>query len=174
MRNYVTEMRALIDEETSHGPYVSAIIAEKIVQKLQANDPELLEGWLHAQAVHILRQAINLRDSSHRTHARITASRSVFAKAAIEAKEGNTEPLGKFLETRYVVEDGSRVRLADLREPQLNFVADSYKKRAQDALLQQAFLRALARKIGSDSVADHFDEDDLSKLWRSIGTPRSD
>lgn len=168
-RNYVAEMRALIDEETSHGPYISASIAEKIVEKLLVNDPQLLEGWLHAQAVQLIRHAINQRDSSMRTHARQTASRSVFAKAAQEAQEGNMEPLSKFLDTRYVVEGGIRLRLADMREPQLNFVANSYQRRAQDALLQQAFLRALARKVGSDRVEDHFTEEELARLWRSIG-----
>jgi hypothetical protein len=168
-RNYVAEMRALIDEETSHGPYVSATIAQNIVDKLRANDPELLDGWLHIQAATLIRQAINLRDSSQRTHARITASRSVFAQAAIEAEAGNPEPLTKFLDTVYVVDDGSRVRLRDMRAAQLNFAADSYRRRAQDAMMQQAFLRVLARKIGTGTVEDHFDEVRLAKLWRDIG-----
>lgn len=169
-RNYVAEMRALIDEETSHGPYISASVAEKIVEKLSANDPQLLDGWLHAQAVQVIRHAINMRDGSMRTHARLTASRGVFADAAKQAQEGNVTPLTKFLDTRYVVEGGIRVRLGDMREPQLVFVADSYRRRAEEAMMQQAFLRALARKVGSDRVEDHFDEGELAKLWRSIGT----
>lgn len=168
-RNYAAEMRTLIDQETSHGPYVSAIIAERIVEKLTANDPDLLYGWLIGQAPQLIRHAINLRDASGRTHARMTASRSVFGQAVKQAQGGNMEPIGKFLDTRYVVEDGSRVRLGDLREAQLLYVADGYKRRAEDALMQQAFLRALARKVGSDRVADHFDEEDLSRLWRSVG-----
>lgn len=168
-RNYAAEMRALIDQETSHGPYISASIAEKIVEKLSVNDPQLLDGWLHAQAVQLIRHAINLRDGSMRAHARVTASRGVFADAAKQAEAGNLEPLTKFLDTRYVVEGGIRVRLGDMREPQLVYVADAYRRRAQDAMLQQAFLRALARKVGNGKVEDHFTEDEIAKLWRSIG-----
>lgn len=169
-RNYAAEMRALIDAETENGPYVSAVVAQDIVSKLRANDPDLLFGWLDGHAVGLIRHAINLRDASQRTYARVTASRSVFAEAGIEASKGNLEPITKFLNTVYVVEDGSRVKLAEMREPQLVFAADQYKRRAEDALMQQAFLRALARKVGNDKVADHFTEDELSKLWRSIGS----
>lgn len=168
-RNYAAEMRAIIDEETSHGPYVSAIIAERIVEKLKANDQDLLLGWLVSQAHHIIRQSINLRDASQRTHARATAARDVFAEAALEAQEGNRERLTHFLDTVYVIDGGSRVKLGQMREPQLLFVADGYKRRAEDAMMQQAFLRALARKVGNDRVSDHFTESDLAKLWRSIG-----
>lgn len=168
-RNYAAEMRAVIDEETSNGPYVSASVAETIVGKLQVNDPDLLQGWLNSQAVSLIRQAINQRDSSMRTHARLTASRSVFAEAGIEAAKGNVEPLTKFLNTVYVVEDGSRVRLAEMRSGELLFAADSYRRRAEDAMLQQAFLRVLARKVGSGKVSDHFDEKRLAELWRTIG-----
>lgn len=167
-RNYAAEMRALIDAETAGGPYVSAAVAERIVEKLEAADPELLDGWLHAQAVGFIRHAINLRDCSQRTHARLTASRSVFRDAASAAEAGDTEALSSWLTTVYVVEDGSRVRLAEMRKPELLFVADDYGRRAADALLQEAFLRALAKKVGQRKVSDVFDEEKLSALWLSI------
>lgn len=167
-RNYAAEMRALIDAETAGGPYVSAQVAERIVEKLTATDPDLLSGWLHAQAVQFVRMSINARDCSQRTHARLTASRSVFRNAADAAEGGDTEALSTWLTTVYVIEDGSRVRLAEMRKPELLFVADDYGRRAADALLQEAFLRALAKKVGSKQVSDVFDEDKLSALWLSI------
>lgn len=167
-RNYAAEMRALIDAETAEGAYVSAQVAEQIVEKLAATDPELLSGWLHDQAVGFLRHAINLRDCSQRTHARMTASRSVFRNAAEAAEGGDPEPLGTFLKTVYVVEDGSRMRLSEMGKPDLLFVADDYGRRASDALLQEAFLRALAKKVGRRKVSDVYDEDKLSALWLSI------
>lgn len=167
-RNYAAEMRALIDAETAGGPYVSAQVAERIVEKLTATDTDLLSGWLHAQAVQILRVAINQRDCSQRTHARMTASRSVFRNAAQAAEAGDTEELGSFLATVYVIEDGSRVRLAEMRKPELLFVAEDYGRRAADSLLQEAFLRALAKKVGQRKVSDVYDEDKLSALWLSI------
>lgn len=49
-RDFAAEMRAVIDAETSHGPYVSRQAAADIVEKLKANDPDLLGlvndgGW---------------------------------------------------------------------------------------------------------------------------------
>lgn len=167
-RNFAAEMRTVMDSETAGGPYVSAVVAERIVEKLTATDPELLDGWLHAQAVGFLRHAINLRDCSQRTHARLTASRSVFRNAADAAEAGDTEQLGSFLQTVYVLEDGSRKRLAEMRRPELLFAADGYERKAADMLLQEAFLRALAKKVGSKKVSDVYDENKISELWLSI------
>lgn len=167
-RNYAVEMRAAIDAETGGGPYVSAVIAEQLVDKLRATDPELLAGWLDAQAVQFVRIAINARDSSQRTHARQTAGRSVFRDAAQAAEAGDSQALGSFLTTVYVIEDGSRVRLAEMRKPELLYVADDYGHRAADALMQEAFLRALAKKVGSRKVSDVYDEAKLTAMWQSI------
>lgn len=166
-RNYAAEMRALIDAETSGGPYVSATVAEHIVDKLRATDPDLLDGWLNAQAVQFLRHAINLRDCSVRSHARQTAGRSVFRDAAEAAEAGDPEALTSFLGTVYVVEDGSRVRLAEMRKPELLFVADDYERRETENALQKLFLRALARKVGRGRVADHFTEEQVAAMWQS-------
>lgn len=167
-RNYAVEMRAVMDAETGHGPYTSAVVAEQIVEKLTATDSDLLQGWLNEQAVFFIRHAINLRDCSRRSHARVQAGRSVFREASDAAEAGNTGPLTSFLSTVYVIEDGSRVRLAEMSKPELVFVADGYGQRAAESLLQEAFLRALAKKVGSKKVADHFDEDRIAELWRSI------
>lgn len=167
-RNYAAEMRAVMDAETATGPYTSALIAEQIVEKLRATDLDLLQGWLDAQAVGFIRHAINLRDCSQRSHARATASRSVFRNAAESAEAGDAAPLSQFLSTVYVVEDGSRVRLSEMTSPDLLYAADGYGQRAAEHLLQEAFLRALAKKVGKRKVADVFDESKLSDLWLSI------
>jgi hypothetical protein len=167
-RNYAAEMRAVIDEATSHGPYSSPTIAEQIAEKLRANDPDLLHGWLDQQAVQFIRVAINERDHSNRVHARAVAGRSVFREASAAFEAGDSDALGAFLNTVYVVEDGTRVRLSEMTKPDLLFAADGYGRRAAEHLLQESFLRALAKKVGTRRVADVFDEDKLNSLWRSI------
>jgi hypothetical protein len=167
-RNYATEMRATIDAETADGPYMSVVVAARIVEKLEATDPELLQGWLSTQAVQFVRMAINARDCSTRTHARATAGRSVFKEMADAAEAGDAEPLGSWLRTVFVLEDGSRQRLAEMRAADLTFVADDYGRRAADALMQESFLRALAKKVGKRKVSDVYDEDKLAQLWQSI------
>lgn len=167
-RNYAADMRQVIDSETSHGPYTSAVVAAHIVEKLRATDVDLLNGWLQEQAVQFVRVAINERDHSRRAHARGTAGRSVFREMADAAEAGDPTALGSWLATVFVIEDGSRVRLGEMREPELVWAAGEYDRRARDNQLQAAFLSALARKVGDDRVSDHFDDDQLSRLWNSI------
>jgi hypothetical protein len=167
-RNYAEEMRAIIDAETAHGAYVSAVVAQRIIEKLEATDPELLNGWLRAQATNFLRHAINLRDASQRSHARATSGRSVFRDAASAAEAGDAAPLSSWLTTVFVVENGSRMKLAEMRKPELIYAAETYERKAADLLLQEAFLRALAKKVGNKRVSDVYDEQKLSDLWLSI------
>lgn len=168
-RDYAADMRAVIDAETSHGPYTSAVVAEHIVQKLRATDPDLLDGWLQAQAEFFIRHTINLRDCSHRTHVRATAGRSVFREASARAEAGEPEALAGWLSVVHVVEDGSRKRLAEMTATDLAFVADDYARRVAENAMHEAFLRALAKSVGPGRVADRFTDTQLAQLWQSLG-----
>lgn len=167
-REYAAEMRALIDAETSHGPYVSRQIAREIVEKLEANDPDLLTGWLMVHAERLIWGAINERDRSTRSQARATGSRSAFAAAASEHEAGDSKALGHWLGCRYAVEDGSRRVLAELTKADLLFVAESYEDRARQNSFEAAFFKALAKKVRTGTVADHFTEDKLAELRASL------
>ena len=168
MRDYVTEMRNIIDQEAA-GEYVAAVVANQIVDKLYATDLDLLTGWLHAQAVPLVHQMINDRDRSRRTAARTYTPRSVFNDAATEHKAGNPVPLFGLLETHYAV-NGANLRkpLASMTGTDLKFVADRYQERANDAALESAFFAALARKVGDGTVADHFTEEKLREMRASL------
>lgn len=168
-RDYAADMRILIDAETSHGPYVSRVIAREIVEKLQANDPELLNGWLMAHAEQLIWGAINQRDRSIRGSARTTAGRSAFASAAEEHDDGDSSALGHWLGCRYVVEDGSRRALATLTKADLLFVAEAYDDRAKANSFEAAFMRALSKKVGRGTVADHFTDEKIAQLRASLG-----
>src|SRR6185369_7406169 len=148
-RDYAAEMRAVIDSDTNHGPYISRVIAREIVEKLEANDSDLLHGWLMAHAEQLIWGAINQRDRSVRGSARTTASRSAFAAAAEEHDEGDSSALGHWLGCRYVV--------------------DTYDNRAKANAFEAAFMRALSKKVGRGTVADHFDDEKIAALRRSLG-----
>lgn len=165
-REYAAEMRAVIEAETSHGPFVSRVVAREIVEKLTVNDPDLLSGWLNSQAEQLIWGAINTYDRSKRASAR--TSRSAFAKAAEDFEEGDDEALGHWLSTRYVVEDGSRRVLATLTKNDLLFVAQTYDDRAQANAFEAQFMRALAKKVRNGTVADHFDEATIAKMRASL------
>ncbi len=169
-RDYAAEMRAVIDSETGSGPYVSRVVAAQIVEKLSVTDPDLLNGWLHAQAEQLVWQAINDRDRSLRAHARTATGRAAFAVASAAHDCGDSSSLRGFLEAPYVVEDGTRRRLADLRADDLLFVAAGYEAAARKNAMHAVFMRALAKKVGAGRVADHFTNDSLADLWRSLGS----
>lgn len=183
-RDYVREMRALIDVEAT-GTYTPAAVARKVVDKLRAADPELLAGWLDIQAENIVRDAVNARDRSQRTSARYSAPRSTFATEAKAMEESNTgfaadgwaadsprerraAQMGRWLSSRFTIADGSRRQLADMSQGDLLFAGDAYTERARDSLLTAAFLKAIARKIGDRTVIDHYTEQQLSAMWDSL------
>lgn len=166
-RDYAAEMRAVIDGQAT-GTYVPGVVAVEIVEKLRANDPDLLAGWLDAQAPQILRHAINLRDASQRTAARHARPRSVFAEDAAAAEAGEPERLAGWLGTRFTVEDGSRKPLAEMAKDDLLFVADAYEARARENKLTAAFAKAIARRVGTGVVGDHFTDEQLSTMWDSL------
>jgi len=167
-RNYVQQMRDLIDQEAV-GEYVSGVVAAEIVGKLKANDPDLLIGWLGAQAIALVHQAINERDRSRRTHARTAAPRSVFSAAAERHERGDVQPLYRLLDTHYAVnQENLRKPLANMNGGDLEFVSARYQERATDAAMEAAFFAALARKVGTGTVAEHFTEEQLRTMRASL------
>lgn len=167
-RDFIAEMRALIDAETAHGPYASPLVAERIVAKLRATDAELLAGWLDVQAESFVRMAINARDCSARTHARLTAKRAAFADAADAHASGDSSGLTPFLSMPFTVAEGTRKPLRDMTAEDLSYSAEHYETRAAENRMNAAFLQALAKKVKRGTVSDHFTEEKIVELWRSI------
>lgn len=174
-RDYVGEMRNLIDKETAKGPYIPPVLATEIVTNLRATDPALLAGWLSDQAIQAVRQMINDIDRSKRSHARYADPRSAFAASAQEyadAKErGEPEPQEKlrdFLGLRFTVGDGSRRELGTFTAADLGFVADDYESRERKNAMMKAVMRALAKKVGATTVADHYTNEQLAEMFDSL------
>lgn len=164
------QMRALIDQETADGPYVSALVAKRIVLKLRDTNPELLFNWLDGQAEEMVRTAINKRDASIRAHAKAKAASSAFGEAAKKYAEGDTEALGDWLKAPYVASaEGERKHLGKMNAKELAYAASTYDNRAKHNAMQAAFLTALANSLtGRQTVGSKFDEATLSRMWISI------
>lgn len=161
-RDYAAEMRAIIDAETATGAYASRVVAAHVVEKLRATDPELLQGWLDAQAETFVWQAINDRDRSLRSHARATAGRAEFAA---DSARGD---VGRWLNTPFSVADGMRKRLGDMSRDDLLFASGEYRARAEQNRMTSTFLAVLAKKVRRGTVRDHFTEEQLDAMWTSI------
>jgi hypothetical protein len=169
VRDYVGEVRGFVDAQTGHGPYVVAQVAEYVIRWLRMHDPELLDGFLHAQAEYLVRGMINDRDRSVRTHARMTSGRSVFRSLAQQFEEGDTDALTGWLAVPITLQDHVRKPLAELTADDLGFAADRYQQIARSNGMMESFLRAIAKKIGSDTVGDHFTAEQLASMYRSLG-----
>lgn len=167
-RDFATEMRALVDAQTASGPYVSRIVAAEVVDKLRANDPELLNGWLDANAETFVWQMVNDRDRSIRSHARQTAGRQQFAADAKEHEAGNSAPLVRWLNVPFNLADGSRTHLSEMTADDLLYAAGEYDELARNNKMTAAFLKAIARKVKKDTVGKHFTDEQLSAMWQSL------
>lgn len=170
-RDYFSTMKEVIEAHINQGPFISNVAAAEIVEKLRANDPDLLFGWLNAHAVQIVRVAILEIDRSKRSSARVQTARSVFAAAAEKAEQGDSSGLDQFrtgwLDTRFVV-DGERRLLADLTGDDVLKVAADYHQRAESNLLEEAFMKAIAKKVGKRRVGDVLSNEKLNQLRQSI------
>lgn len=167
-RNYAQEMRELIDKMAT-GEYAPPLLAAQLVNRLRAEDPELLAGWLDDQAVQFLRHAINLRDAAIRTHNRRVQSRSVFSGAVAAYQGGDRYALVGFQEEHYSVASGAKKPFGQMTHEDLLYAAEAYKQRKDQNALQEAFLRAVAERVGTDQVvSDVFDEQQLKQMWHSI------
>jgi hypothetical protein len=183
MRDFLVEMREFIDLR-ARGEYRAPDLANEIVEELKSADPKLLRGWLELMAPALVRDVINQRNRSTRSYNRTIAgrdpeTRSVFRGALAAAEAGNGAPaaeLGEkleqrqseFLNERYVVEGGSQKALGDMTRADLNFAAENYREQAKSYMLQVAFLQAVARKVGTRTVAEVFSEETIAKMWRSL------
>ena len=163
-------MRAVIDQHTSDGPYTPRIAAGEIVDKLRANDPDLLAAWLDSQAAHFVWDVINRRDHSRRAVTNHAAKSGVFQAAAAHHAAGDSTRLVSFLAAPYTIADGTRRTLGTLTHDDLLFVADRYDDRAKENGLRAAFMRALARRVKSGTVLDHFTEQQLNDTWLSLAS----
>lgn len=172
-RSYGLEVRQIVDS-FCQGTWTAPQSAIRVVEYLRANDPELLAGFLDLHAVAIIRDMINERDRSTRSHNRQTASRSVFRNAAEAFDDGDPEPLTThFLSELYIVEDGTKKALKDMRAEDLTFAANEYRRRSRELQMQEAFLRALAKKCKTQSVGAVFDEDQIALMWISLSAAGS-
>lgn len=166
-RDYVGEMRALVDE-LAVGTYFPQLVAHKLVNVLRTRDPELLQGWLFLQAEHMLRMAINDRDRSRRSAAR-HHTKSVFADMVEDAdRTGSTAALERWLSSPMSLSSGARIPLREMRQADLVDAGRQYQTRAETQGLMASFLQALAREVGEGTVGDRYSERQLDEMWRSL------
>lgn len=170
-RDYLADMDEQIGASTRGDGWVAGIAAEKLHAQLLETDPDLLDGWLRAVAVQVLREAIGARSRVQRTVARRRAGSRAFQKAAREAEDsGDAAPLLGLFAVNHVVDgDRNRKRAADMTGPEHLFVADNtYQRSANESLMLAAFHRAVAGKVGERRTSEVLTEEQYERLYLSI------
>lgn len=177
LRNLNRDLSKVIRDEIKRAgdTYIAAAVALSVVERLREEDPELLNKFLDQNAVTIIHREILNLEGSKRLQARASAERtekakvSVFQNAVSRYEDGQKQALTPWLDTVYVVTSNNiRRRLADMDKDDLEYAAARYSDRARANELQAAFLRALAQKVGAGTVSDVLEEEQLSKIWRSL------
>lgn len=169
-RDYCTEMRDTIDLATAAGGCIPGVVAGEITEKLRANDPDLLTGWLDTQAEQFIREAISARDRSIRAWTRHHASQREFAAAAEAHSTGDGSALRRYryLDMPFSLADGSHQILGKLTKQDLLYVAGTYESRERENAFYKSVMRALAKKVGKGAVEDHFTEAQLAAMFASV------
>lgn len=178
-RNYVVEMRNLINKCISTDRQSAPDLARELVDRLRDSDPDLLYGYFRQHAVVLIATLIRDQDRQARERAREQSGpRAIFAQAAQKHDAGDSAPIkslltkelnnSRLLDARYPVEDGSRLPLGDLYAPQCYFVAQGFRDRSRANAFEHAFFKALAVKVGDGTVRERFTEAELVRLRDSI------
>lgn len=171
-RDYAAEMHALIEQSVPNGDYIAPLVAADLADKLIANDPALLAGWLWQRAQTVLSDVLARRSNSSRSAARAMAPRHAFAQAA-EAYDRTGDPSQlRALQAEYVVNrENLRRRVADMTGADHLFVANTYMLTSKRASMLAAFHRAVAKKVGDRRTAEVFSEEQYLAMYRSIVGP---
>jgi hypothetical protein len=169
-RDYRGEMNDLLAVKVPEADYIAGVVAAELVAWLDANDPDLLVGWLREMAPSLLTDVIGLRARGLRARAQRHASASAFAEAAARFESTNdAECLSVFRVTCVVSEDNLRRAVGDMTRDDHLFVASTYDRTAATAQMEAAFHRAVAKRLTKGQrTSDAMDEDTYLRLRDSI------
>lgn len=179
-RDYAAEMNDRITEAVGNWGTSAGVVAAKLHAQLLENDPEFLDGWLHAMAVPLLRRVIGLRSSHLRTVGRRRAGASAFAAAAddfAEALERGSDEVaeigvrfaGMFACDHEVDGEHNRKLVPDMTGSDHLFVAEhEYERNAKHQKMLAAFHRAVAKKVGKHRTSEVLTEEQYEAMYRSI------
>ncbi len=136
---------------------------------LAANEPELLDGWLHQIGRQTLGDFLRGQESSRRSAWYSRAKGRAFKAAADHFEETGDPSAFSLLERSFVVaKDNTRRHLREMDRKDHFFVADAYARSSTRDALLSAFHRAIGNKVGDRRTGDVFTEETLTRLYQSI------
>jgi len=170
--SYINEMNALILNEidVQEGGWIAATVANRMVERLRAEDPDLLKGWLDLQAENLIRAELTRVVNSRRTRSRSRSAAVAFNNAAREAERtGDYSALtGMFTAMHVVSNDNLRRQAKDMTGRDHLYVARRYHGSANEFLTLSAFHEAVARQVGDARTEEKYTSEEYERLYRSI------
>lgn len=170
-RDLAKDVRVVVDQELERAgdTFIAGQVAQKIVNRLRAEDPELLAKFLDQHAIAIITRMVGDISRAQKTHARAHSGGKQYAKALERHAAGEPAALAAWLDTLYVVTtDQQRKQLRDMDKQDLEFAINDYVQRARINSLQATFLRALAQKVGARTVGEVYTDEELGRMWSSL------
>lgn len=168
-RDWIAEMDEAMEEAIGSAPDTSTpmLVATDLVATLRAEDSDLLEGYLLARAPSLLREEISARWRSDRARARRNLGRSQFSEAAKAFENGDAAAMAIFA-TRFCIGERAWKPLGEMTGPDHLFVAESYFHNAKKAAFEGAFHKAIAKKLGDQTTAEVFTEEQYASMYGSF------
>lgn len=168
-RDYLTDMNEAIEETIPDGDYTAPLVAADLVDRLRAEDPDLLTGWLELKAAVFLADAVARRSNGRRQAARVAQPRRAFAEAARSfADTGDAAVLRPFAAEYVVDAENTRRTVAQMTGTDHLFVADRYEDTEKRAKLEKLFHRAVAMKVGNRLTTEVFSEEQYAAMYQSL------
>jgi hypothetical protein len=156
-------IRELIDKELKAQRLVPAEAAQRIVDKMKRQHPDELDEWLHEHAVSFLTRQISHLIASVRTQAMHQTQRRAFNDAVAAGDVS-------LLDTKWRIDDdNTRAALRDMTGVECRFAADYHAGQAAANAMREAFLRAVAKKVGNKKVGDVLGEEELQRISSQVG-----
>lgn len=168
-RDYIADMDAAIEAAIPDSDYTAPIVAAELVDRLRAEDPDLLSGWLHLKAPVLLADVVARKSNSKRQAARRSAPRRAFAEAARSFADAGDEVVFSPFAAEYVIDaENTRRKVALMTAADCLFVAGRYDETARQAKLEASFHRAVAKKVGARTVGEVFSEEQYLSMYQSV------
>ena len=131
------------------GDFVAAVEAQRFIERMEAEHPDVLAAWMQAKAVEFATVAIGRGERQERRRTFEGAKRRTFAIAAESSDPGKLE----LFRLPFVIDaEKTRRPLAEMSGRDCGFVAGKYEVTGRHDLAIAAFFRALEQKAGRKKV----------------------
>lgn len=173
MRDYQAEIEGLIKEATQGSGWAAPIVAKQLFEQLEAEDPELLQGWLQEMALPLLTKAVGDYVRAQRAEARRNTKGKEFRDAVAAHAAGDENALSVYLATHVVGPGHTRKRACDMTGPEHLKVGQWYERAGVESLTMGSFHVAVAARVGNRRTREVFSQQQYEDMYRSTTEVRT-